>query len=395
MDFEAAGLLDGLDGEEREARRRLLERLAADGATLDELKDAVAEERLVLLPVERVLGGRYTARDIEEKTGVPAALQLRVRHLVGLPAAGPDDPVFSDEDVEAATSLKAFLDAGFSEQALGQMTVVLGEMMARLAATTAGNFAETFLKPGEREDEIAARFTTLTEQLTPTLTPVLVATFKSHLHEAVRRSVLSRAELEAGQIQFGQEVGVCFADLVGFTNLSVELEVEQLGSVITRLGELSADVAVDPVRLVKMIGDAAMFVSPEPPQLVDAALSLVEAAEQAELPAMRAGIAYGPAVIRSGDFYGKAVNLASRVTGVARPGSVLCTEEVRDASADEFDWSFAGKHRLKGVGSESLFRARRLGSGSEQADEKHSSSGRRGEGSKKPRADRRRRRGSR
>jgi adenylate cyclase len=395
MDFDAAGLLAGLDGEEREARQRLLERLAADGATLDELKAASKEDRLVLLPAERVLGGRYTSREIEEKTGVPSALQLRIRHLVGLPDAGPDDPVFSDEDVEAAKSIKLFLDAGFDEPALGQMTVVLGEMMARLAATTAGNFAETFLTPGEGEDEVAARFETLTEQLTPALTPVLVATFKAHLHQAVRRGVLSRAERESGQLQAGQEIGVCFADLVGFTSLSVELEVQQIGTVVGQLGELSADVAADPVRLVKTIGDAAMFVSPELPQLVDAALSLVEAAEEADLPAMRAGIAYGPAVVRSGDFYGNAVNLASRVTGVARPGSVLCTEEVRNAAADHFDWSFAGKHRLKGVGSQPLYRARRLGSGSEKPGDKHPSKGRRGDEPTKPRADRRRRRGSR
>jgi class 3 adenylate cyclase len=100
-------------------------------------------------------------------------------------------------------------------------------------------------------------------------------------------------------------------------------------------------------------------------------------------------------VIRAGDFYGNSVNLASRVTGIARPGSVLCTEEVRDAALDQFDWSFAGKHRLKGVGSQALYRARRLKDDSEKASDKHSSTGRRGEGSTKPRADRRRRRGSR
>jgi adenylate cyclase len=54
------------------------------------------------------------------------------------------------------------------------------------------------------------------------------------------------------------------------------------------------------------------------------------------------------------------VNLASRVTGIARPGSVLCTKEVHDALAERFDWSYAGKHRLKGVGnSVPLYRARR------------------------------------
>src|SRR5215472_7264786 len=94
MDFEAAGLLDGLEGEDRAARRRLLEQLARDGVELDELKAAVKEERLALVPVERALGGGRSAREIEEETGVPAELTLRIRRLTGLPDAGPDDPVF-------------------------------------------------------------------------------------------------------------------------------------------------------------------------------------------------------------------------------------------------------------------------------------------------------------
>ena len=69
------------------------------------------------------------------------------------------------------------------------------------------------------------------------------------------------------------------------------------------------------------------------------ALSLMEAVEAAELPSLRVGVASGPALLRSGDFYGHAVNLASRVTGIARPGSVLCTQEVNEAAPDRFDSS--------------------------------------------------------
>jgi adenylate cyclase len=396
VDFEGAGLLDGLGGEDRDARLRLLERLASDGTSLDELKAAVAEDRLALLPVERVLGGRYSARDVERKTGVPAALMLRIRRLGGLPDARPDEPVFAEEDVAAANSIKQFLDVGFGEQALAQITMVLGEAMGRVAATTTAIFAETFLEPGEREDEVAARFAALAERLTPAMTPVLVAGFKAHLHEAVRRGVLGRAARESGQIAGAEEVGVCFADLVGFTRLGSELDVQELGTVIGQLTELAAEIPADPVRLVKTIGDAAMFVSPELPQLVDTALSLVEAAEKAEMPALRAGIASGPAVVRAGDYYGNSVNLASRVTGVARPGSVLCTATVKDASAEEFEWSFAGRHRLKGLGEpQPLYRARRIDAASDSTAAAHPRGDRWSGSAKKHRADRRRRRGSR
>jgi adenylate cyclase len=83
--------------------------------------------------------------------------------------------------------------------------------------------------------------------------------------------------------------------------------------------------------------------------LVGAALALVDAAERAELPSLRAGIAFGPAAASAGDYFGHTVNLASRVTGVARPGSVLVTDEVRERSLEQFEWSTAGLFKLKGV----------------------------------------------
>jgi adenylate cyclase len=361
MDFEAEGLLDGLDGEARSDREQLLGRLADDGFTLQELKAAVSEHRLALLPVDRVLGGSYTAAEVEDRTGMPAELMLRIRRLAGLPDASGEDRVFADEDIALAEATKQFMDAGFGEQAIIEMTRVLGEGMSRVAATTVAAFIEAFLEPGDSEQEVADRFATLAEQMTPALTPVLVATFKAHLRESVRRGMLGRAELLAGQVASAQELVVCFADLVGFTRLGGEVELQELGSVAGKLAELASEATESPVRLVKTIGDAAMFVSPEPAAIVQTALRLVEAVQNAGLPSLRAGIALGPTTVRAGDYYGPSVNLASRVTGIARPGSVLCTQEVQDAAADEFGWSFAGRHKLKGVAEPvPLHRARLL-----------------------------------
>jgi adenylate cyclase len=360
MDFGAEGLLDGLEGDERIARERLLETLIDGGVELDELKAAVAEDRLALLPVEQVLGGRYSAREVEERTGMPAELMLRIRRLEGLPGAGPGDRVFGDEDVEAAKSTRLFLEAGLGEQAISEMTRVLGEAMARIAATTAATFVDTFLQAGDSEEDVASRFAELAEGLIPALSPVFMAVFKAHLRESTRRGMIGRAEREAGQIGGQEEVAVCFADVVGFTRLGGEVDVEELGHVAGRLAELAGEVAVQPVRLIKTIGDAAMFVSADPRPLVGAALDLVEATEKAGLPTVRAGIALGPALQRSGDYYGHSVNLASRVTGIARAGSVLCTQEVRDGAPDDYEWSFAGRHRLKGLPEPvPLHRARR------------------------------------
>jgi len=292
---------------------------------------------------------------------------VRVRHLLGLPEPGPEDREFGEEEVAAARSFRLFLEAGLGEEVLAELTRVMGESMSRLAAATAAAFVDAFLEAGDSEEDVAMRFATLAEELVPAYGPVLIAAYEAHLRESVRRGMIGRVERESGTLGSEQQLTVCFADLVGFTRLGGQVEARELGSVAGTLAELAADLAESPVRLVKTIGDAAMFVSQEPGQQVAVALSLVEAVEEADLPALRAGVACGPALLRSGDYYGNAVNVASRVTGIARPGSVLCTQEVRDAAPDDFDWSFAGKHRLRGVSrSVALHRARRLGTNAEK-----------------------------
>lgn len=376
MDFH--GLLDGLEREDRAARKRLLERLADDGFTRQELKAAIEEDRLALLLVERVLGGPYSAREIEDRTGLPAAQMLRIRRLLGLPEASTDDRVFGEEEVDAAKSINLFLEAGLGEESIAEITRVLGEGMARLAATTAAAFVEAFLEPGDSEDDVAERFAALAEQLTPAIDPVLRAAYKQHLAESVRRGMLSPTEREAGEASGAQEITVCFVDMVGFTRLGAEIEAQDLGTLASKLAELATEVTEPPVRLVKTIGDAAMFVSPEPAPLVSVALSLLEAVQAADLPSLRAGVAHGTALQRAGDYYGHAVNMASRVTGAARPGSVLSTKEVRDATRDRFDWSYARKHKLKGMPEPvSLYRARRLDDAPDPAPAKRSKADRR------------------
>jgi adenylate cyclase len=158
-------------------------------------------------------------------------------------------------------------------------------------------------------------------------------------------------------------VAIAFADLVGFTRLGEVVPPEELEQLAHRLTDLAHEVAVPPVRFVKTIGDEVMFVSPDPVALLDAVLNLVDATEgDDDFPRLRAGIATGMAVSRAGDWFGSPVNLASRVTGAARPGSLLVSESAREAIGDDdrFTWSFAGARRLKGIKSEvKLFRARR------------------------------------
>jgi adenylate cyclase len=132
-----------------------------------------------------------------------------------------------------------------------------------------------------------------------------------------------------------------------------ELPPEDLERVAQRLAQLALEAADPPVRLVKTIGDAVMLVSPDVVPLVKSALALIALAdaEGPEFPLVRIGAASGPAVSRSGDWYGRPVNLASRLTSVARAHSVLVSGEVHDAAADASGLRFsdAGVRHIRGI----------------------------------------------
>ncbi len=146
---------------------------------------------------------------------------------------------------------------------------------------------------------------------------------------------------------------MAFADLVGFTRMGEEVPAEEVGRVAARLESLAAEVAEGPVRLVKTIGDAVMLICDDVGLLGLACLDLVEAvADEGEaFPQVRVGLAYGPAAHRGADWFGAPVNLASRMTSLARTGSVLAAPAVREAArrGPALRWSFAGERRVKGV----------------------------------------------
>jgi adenylate cyclase len=129
-----------------------------------------------------------------------------------------------------------------------------------------------------------------------------------------------------------------------------------------RLDELAHDVAVPPVSFVKTIGDAVMFVSTDTDRLIAALLDLIDLAAAHDLPQLRGGVATGLAVSRAGDWFGSPVNIASRVTGLARAGTVVVTASARKTvgTAAGLVWSPAGAQHLRGVpGRVRLYRVSR------------------------------------
>jgi len=366
IDFEAEGLLEGLAGQQRADRVALLEYLLADGVPLGELRRATANGTVAFLPADRVLVGdeRYTAAQVAELTGVDEELLMAARRAMGLTVPEPDEAVFTEAELESARMVHVAHDAGISDEDIAELLRVLGRGMAQTAEVLRALPFKQVLKPGISEPELAFGYAQTAARLYPLVNPLLSNVLLLHLRTGTQAEIISALERGGGELPGAREVTVCFADLVGFTRLGEEVPPDELGRLAARLEALAADATAPPVRLVKTIGDAAMLASVEPQPLLDAALDLLDAAdaEGEDFPQLRVGVALGRALSRAGDWFGRPVNLASRITQIARPGSLLAQREVREAVPDEYRWSYAGERRLRGVREPvALFRARRLG----------------------------------
>ena len=360
IDFQAEGLLDGAD--DPDARLDLLQTLEAEGFSLDELREAAAQGRLALLPVERVLegeGARYTKEELAEETGLRTELLNEAARALGVPVREPGERAISEEELELTRSAKLLLDAGLPEEAFLELTAVMSRSMANIAATFVSVFGDALLQPGDTERDLGLRYAETMRNLGPIAAPSLEQMFNLRLRERMREAVISQAELQSGRLAGSQSVTVGFVDIVGFTKLGEDVGPDDVGAVVRRFERAVADAVESPVRLVKTIGDAAMLVAPEPAPVVEAVLGLVERSQE-EAPLLRGGVALGEGLSRAGDWYGRPVNLASRITSFARRGSVLTSKEVRDAVGDGYSWSEAGSQRFKGVkGNVDVFRVRR------------------------------------
>jgi len=364
IDFAAEGLLDGLEDSEREERLALLRALTADGVPLADLRRSTAAGSIIYLPADRVIVGteRYTAREVSELSGVEEDFLIAARRAMGLPIPDPEEDVYTKAEVETAKMTRVAREAGISDDELLELLRVLGRGLSQAAESLRALPLKLVLEPGISEPELAYQYAQAAGALYPLVNPLVENMLALHLKHATQSTVVSALERSGGQLPGSREVAVCFADLVGFTRLGEEVTPDELGRLAVRLEALAGDVADPPVRLVKTIGDAAMLTSPEPEPLLDAALNLIDTAEDEgeEFPQLRAGAAFGQALPRAGDWFGRPVNLASRITAVARPSSLLVERELRESVAGPYRWSFAGERRLKGIrDAVPLFRARR------------------------------------
>jgi adenylate cyclase len=360
-------LLEGLEGTARAERAELVEWLLTQGITVEEIR---ATNPPLLLATRRLVGGDGTyvsAREISERYDIDLTLLQRVQRAIGL--AGVEDPdavVHMRADGEAAAYAQRFIELGLNPDQVVQVVRVLAEGLSHAAEVMRYTALAAIMRPGATELEIAKASKELVGQVAPLLGPMIQDTLFMQLRHMLETEAVNAGERAAGKpLPGARQITVAFADLVGFTRLGEVLAAEELGQLAIRLADLARDLTSLPVRFIKTVGDAVMFVCPQPAPLLDVVLKLVDVVDtDNDFPRLRAGVASGMAVSRAGDWFGSPVNMASRVTGVARPGTVLVADSVWDALNEsdgaEFQGSFAGARRLKGIKNEvKLFRVRR------------------------------------
>ncbi|RZL83245.1 MAG: adenylate/guanylate cyclase domain-containing protein [Rhodococcus sp. (in: high G+C Gram-positive bacteria)] len=349
-DFERAGFLDGLSGSDRSARMGVLNTLVEEGVSIDDLRAASQDNRLAHLLLEHALSpkGSYSIHEISQMTGVSVDDARRWFRAIGR-GASEDGTYYNDGDLSLVRGLEQYRKLGLDESGVFAAARVLGRNLWTVA-DAADALLQERLEATRDHPEVALRYAVEVRRIADFEAQILAQLIATNLRQQLRSDAVGIAGDSNLHLRGAQEVGVCFADLVGFTLLGEQVTPADLGRVAERLDRLATDLLVPPVRLVKTIGDAVMMVSPDPNALAYAALDLVQAARAEGLPPLRAGIAWGTAVPSAGDWFGRPVNMASRVVAVAPSHEVVVTGEFYDElDTDEFWGEPAGSHRLKGI----------------------------------------------
>ncbi|MFG1703486.1 adenylate cyclase regulatory domain-containing protein [Nonomuraea sp. M3C6] len=270
--------------------------------------------------IERLLLGlppRFTREQVAAKAGVPQELAERIWRALGFAQRADEAVAFTDADVDALRRVRGMLDRGLlDEQTVVRMARALGQTTARLAQWQAEIMIGTLL-PQEPSEGDLARVLDTAQGLMPDFEHVLIHVWRAQLAAAGTR-LLAMADVNDELVPTRVSMAVGFADLVSFTRRSRELDEKALADLVEGFESRASDVvASHGARLVKTLGDEVLFTAPTADQAAAIALELVETDE------LRIGLAYGPVVPLMGDVFGTTVNLAARLTAIARPGTVL------------------------------------------------------------------------
>src|ERR671931_2845587 len=348
------------------AHARIVARLRERGHSLGDIREAAAEGRLAYGFVEELFPSpesRHTIEEVAEETGLEPALIRRIWTTIGLPRR--DEETLSDEDVQALHYVAWVLDAGFPLVAFLQLTGVYGQTLSQIADAETRLFHiyvhEPLMREGVPGLEMAEEMENLARDLLPLASPIMDFGHRRFIQHFIEQDVVGHMEVELGEedIELGRvRVALAFCDLAGYTRFTEEEGEEEALSFVERFIESVIETLPEDARVVKTIGDEVMIVGQDVQSLTDWAVGFQRLFD--ERPAPRIGIHQGPVTYRDGDYFGRDVNLTSRVVARARGSEVLVTDSVVEAvgESDHVGFEGIGTVKLKGFDEpRTLYRA--------------------------------------
>ncbi|GLY76829.1 adenylate/guanylate cyclase domain-containing protein [Actinoallomurus iriomotensis] len=302
---------------------------------------------------ELLLGGelRYTSLDAIQAAGVSEDFARRLWRALGFPHVPDDVVAFTEGDVAALAGVAGLRPTGVVDEEIKlRMARAVGQTMARLAKWQVDILVEAMTDPLEAPDQETLRVVTANaETHLAELEPLITHAWRRQLAAAGARLLAARG---AEELQTRAAVG--FADLVAFTRTSRDLDERELARLVERFEETASDVVAEHGgRLVKTLGDEVLFSADTARTGAEIGLAVAEAVREDEgIPDVRVGMAYGPVLPLRGDVFGTTVNLASRLTTMARPGTALVdaglAAELRDDAA--YELTRITRRRAHGLG---------------------------------------------
>lgn len=311
---------------------------------------AVLDGRVPVVLTQQVLGqsADLTLTEISERSGVPVDVLERVRLATGLPTHGG----FGEQDVTWATLLGQLLES-IPVDAVVRSARARGAALASIARSDLGMVRDELVLPmrqaGADDLTVSVALAETARSLEGLAQELLVSTYRLHLqHEVGSELVALAARSEALEV----DLAVGFVDVVGYTALSSRIDPAGLDQVIDAFEDRVIDVvATHPdVSAVKYLGDAVMLVAASPTVLAEAMIDLTSEVRPLSDAPLRGGFSYGATLVREGDYFGSAVNMAARLTDIARPWSVLASEDLMGQLSDGFAVRRIRPTRIRGVG---------------------------------------------
>jgi class 3 adenylate cyclase len=354
---------DGDSYTQGDVRRALTARsLEGAGIPLDTVGDAMQRGALTLDFLDSEAYERFvglcdeTFRQVSERTGIPVELLMAVRESIGMAQPSPDDRMREDE-LGVVPFLELQTGAGFRTPAIERLLRVTGDATRRISEQEAAWWRSEIIEPamaaGKGADEIAnAEFS---DKVTPLSEQALLSIYHAQQAREWTANIIGGFEqlmAKAGiHSRLERPPAICFLDITGYTRLTQEMgddAAAELAATVARLVQRNS--VQHGGKPIKWLGDGVMFYFEHPGPGVRAALQMADAIPAAGLPPVHVGMSCGPVLFQEGDYFGQTVNLSSRIADYARPGEVLVTRSVVDAS-EENDIGFReiGPVDLKGV----------------------------------------------